>query len=102
MNFIEVRVNLPVSFKEDSGWVVAECPVLDVVTQGRNYEEARQNLGDALQGFIASCLSRKVLEQVLSDCGFAPADPAEVLESPRDYMSINVPMAAPSRSLCHA
>ena len=52
----------------------ASCPILDVWTQGKSKEEARNNLFEALQLWLESCYERGTLEAALKECGFSPAD----------------------------
>jgi predicted RNase H-like HicB family nuclease len=35
--------------ERDDGWYVALCPELDIASQGRSVEEARQNLIEAIE-----------------------------------------------------
>jgi predicted RNase H-like HicB family nuclease len=37
--------------KED-GWYVARCPELNVTSQGKNVEDARANLGEAIELYL--------------------------------------------------
>ncbi len=40
---------------DESGWFVAECPALPgCISQGKTREEARDNILDAIIGYIAS------------------------------------------------
>ncbi|NQT34497.1 type II toxin-antitoxin system HicB family antitoxin [bacterium] len=40
---------------DESGWFVAECPSLPgCISQGKTREEARDNIMDAIKGYIAS------------------------------------------------
>ncbi len=40
---------------DESGWFVAECPALPgCISQGKTREEARDNIQEAIKGYIAS------------------------------------------------
>lgn len=68
--FVKVVVRLPMSVRQEGDWYYAACPDLDVHSQGRTFEEAKHNLTEAVQLFIESCYRRRVLDDVLADCGF--------------------------------
>ncbi len=57
--------------KERDAWVVG-CPEIDLYTQGDTYEEAAENILDALYGWFSACIEHGTLEKVLSDCGLPP------------------------------
>ena len=45
-----LHVNLD---KDEDGWIVAECPVLPgCVTQGKDEEEAMENIKEAIQAWL--------------------------------------------------
>ena len=44
------RVSIIIAREEN--WFVAFCPELDITSQGKNVEEARNNLKEALQLFL--------------------------------------------------
>lgn len=53
----EVRfVNFPVLLESgEDGWILAECPSLPgCMTQGRNEEEALENIKDAIRGWLTA------------------------------------------------
>lgn len=66
MGLIEITVNLPCTFKETGGWVLASCPDLDIHSQGRDAEAAKRALTEALELFVVTCLERGTLEQAIS------------------------------------
>lgn len=45
-------VPLPVVFCNGGKWVQAWCPIVDVASQGRNFEEARKNIEEALDMYF--------------------------------------------------
>ncbi len=51
--------------KEDNDYV-ALCPELDVASQGKTVEEARQNLREAIELFL-ECASEKEVKERLHD-----------------------------------
>jgi predicted RNase H-like HicB family nuclease len=58
--------------KRDGDWYIAQCPPLDLTTQGRTLAEAKANLIEASELFIVSCLERGTLDQALKELGFVP------------------------------
>src|SRR5512137_825224 len=84
-------LNLPVQFRAEAGLVVAEFPSLNVASQGRTRDEATQNLIEAAQLFIESCLGRNRLDDALKELGFVPghfeaAESIEHLQVPVEFM----------------
>lgn len=70
---IKIGFTVPISFTRDEEWIIASCPALDVVTQGKTKDHARANLEDALFLFFESCIERHVLDDMLSDCSLVVA-----------------------------
>lgn len=58
--------------KREGDWYIAYCPPLDLTTQGRTASEAKDNLVEASELFITSCLERQTLDQALKELGFVP------------------------------
>lgn len=49
---MENQITVPfVVFKSPSGskWYIAACPVLDIATQGKTYEDAVKNIKEAIE-----------------------------------------------------
>ena len=61
---------LPYSMKEEGGWIIASCDVLDVHSQGKTEEEALADLREATQLFLETCLEMDTLDQVIKSCRF--------------------------------
>ncbi len=61
---------LEVTVSKTEGWYLASCDDLDVHSQGKTEKKATENLQEALQLFLNSCIERGVLNQVLIDAGF--------------------------------
>ena len=78
--------------RQRGGWYVAYCPPLDLTTQGKTKEEAKQNLVEASQLFIISCLERGTLEQALKELGFVPLRDAPVQTLPPGTFQFPVPI----------
>ncbi len=66
--FIDVRVR-GVLRKEGRVWV-AGFPRLDVYSQGRTEEEAKENASEALRLWVESCLDRGTLGDALRELGW--------------------------------
>ncbi len=64
------RIALPVTeaevWREDDVYV-AHWPTLDVYSQGDTSEEAAENLAEAIQLFVASCVERGTLGAVIDE-----------------------------------
>ena len=107
---VQMTLKVPVEIKKRGKWFIANCPVLDVVTQGEDIEKAKKNLGHAITLFLVSCFERGTLEEVLSQCGFKPSLRATQL-SPRkpmkreEYLDVPIPFLvnhAKGSAGCHA
>jgi len=59
-----IRVGFWIEKAEEGGYVSC-CPPLGVYSQGETLKEARENIIEASQLFIESCVERGVLESVL-------------------------------------
>nr|MBS0020392.1 type II toxin-antitoxin system HicB family antitoxin [Gammaproteobacteria bacterium] len=84
---LPVELGLVVTIKKEGGWYISSSPALDVHSQGRTQKEALDNLKEALELFVESCLERGVLDRVLKDCGFRPGTEPKKEE---EVMVINV------------
>ncbi|MFZ2398556.1 MAG: hypothetical protein WA096_05795 [Smithella sp.] len=68
--FVQFTMQIPVQIKKKGHWFIANCQVLDVVTQGKTLDQAKRNLIDALTLFLSSCYERGTLDSVMRSCGF--------------------------------
>ncbi len=89
----EIRVtfnlHLPMEIKKKGKWFIANCPIVDVCTQGATDEQARRNLADALILFFMSCYERGTLDAVLRSCGFYPASMNDEIHDSANYTPDN-------------
>ncbi|MDM7994722.1 MAG: type II toxin-antitoxin system HicB family antitoxin [Acidobacteriota bacterium] len=69
---IQTQFQLYGQIKKKGNWFIACCPPLDLSTQGRTFEEAKNNLIEAAQLFLISCLERGTLDLALKELGFVP------------------------------
>jgi predicted RNase H-like HicB family nuclease len=67
---IQAEFHLFGQIKKRGEWFIANCPPLDLTTQGHTLQEARKNLIEAAELFIISCLERGTLDQALRELGF--------------------------------
>jgi len=105
---VQMNFELPIKLTKRKNWIVAYCPVLDVVSQGSTERKAKKNLIEALTGFIESCLEHGTLEEVLKNCGFKFANKVTVKNSAptkdEQYVKVPIPLIieqTPHNS-CHA
>lgn len=100
---IQFEAKLPETFKrdEETGYIIACCPILDVITQGSNEAEARRNLSEAVFLFFISCYEHGTLDEVLKECGFSPLNPPQTEPStePDSETTIGVQIPFFSREL---
>ncbi|MBQ7618404.1 MAG: type II toxin-antitoxin system HicB family antitoxin [Desulfovibrio sp.] len=68
---IDVKVEfLPPDEKEGRECWVAVCPEINLATQGDSFEEATQNIREAMYEWLRFCLEYGTLEAALVECGF--------------------------------
>ena len=91
-NGLQLRLELFGTVKRQGNWYVAHCPPLDITTQGRTEREAKQNLQEASELFLTSCLERGTLDQALRELGWIPAK-----SKARPRKSFPMPVAVPFR-----
>jgi predicted RNase H-like HicB family nuclease len=101
---IQFEAKLPAQFRKDeeTGQIIACCPILDVITQGPNEQEAKTNLVEALNLFFISCYEHGTLDEVMKECGFAafagPQIPA--FEQPTDdLVDVLIPFFSPDQKM---
>ena len=93
-NKIRFELAVPAEVRKDGDHYVSFCPALDVYSQGPSEEAALDNLAEALQLFVESCLARGTLDRVLKDCGFEPDANPEPMD---DRHLIHVPLSLVTR-----
>jgi hypothetical protein len=64
-----VRYRGFVKHSDTTGLFLSWCPMLDIKSQGRTSEEAREALDDSVRLFVVHCFRRGILEEVLKECG---------------------------------
>ena len=103
-NCIQFRVSMPFEIEQDGDAYVSSCPPLDVFSQGDTEKEAMENLVEAINLFLESCIRRQTLEKVLSDRGFEmvkePNRPQ--LQYSEDEHSIDIPISLVSHGQAYA
>jgi len=90
---LQFELKVPAEIFKDGSVYVSCCPVFDVYSQGNTEEEAKNNLVEALTGFLITCYEMGTLSEVLRESGFAPADKS-ILDEPDDQAVnfIDVPL----------
>ena len=81
---------LEVHFRPEGDHWLGLCPSLDIGTQAPTYNEAQENLKEAILLFFESCLRRGTLEQVLKESGFEPVQIKQV----QNYAAESIPYPA--------
>ena len=66
----EYRVAVPVNIFNEDGQFVAYCPVLDLSTSGRTFEQAQERFQEALHMFIEDLVEQGTLGEVLQSHGW--------------------------------
>lgn len=99
---IQARFDLYGIMKRDGAWYVASCPPLDIATQGKTAAEARENLVEAAQVFLASCIERGTLDQALKELGFIPMGKQRSMPRGAFPLAIPVPFSFDKTVECRA
>jgi predicted RNase H-like HicB family nuclease len=71
---MELRGDLPFELAKEGAWIVANCPVLNVASQGKTAKAAERNLRGAMHIFLRDCLESGTLEQVFRDAGLVQVE----------------------------
>lgn len=64
------RVAVPVNIFKEGGQFVAHCPVLDLSTSGRTFEQVQERFQEALEMFIEDLTEQGTLDEVLRSHGW--------------------------------
>ncbi|MBW2100932.1 MAG: type II toxin-antitoxin system HicB family antitoxin [Deltaproteobacteria bacterium] len=103
---IKFEIKVPFKIFPENEEFVSYCPTLDVSSQGSTPEEAKENLIEALTGFIITCYEMGTLSAVLKECGFThkPATHIAEYEDNEDFLDIPLPFIIdnPNNHECHA
>lgn len=66
----EIGFNLPVSFIQEDGQVVAYTPALDISTSGKNEAEAKERFSELVNLFFADLIENNTVDAVLTELGW--------------------------------
>lgn len=66
----QLELNLPVSFIEEDGKVVAYTPALDISTAGKDESEAKQRFGELVAIFFKDLIENNTVDEVLTELGW--------------------------------
>jgi predicted RNase H-like HicB family nuclease len=71
---ISLEVHLQAFVRRDTSrrWI-ATCPMVGVVSQGRDADDAQKCLREAVELWFESCVERGVLDQALREANFRPS-----------------------------
>jgi hypothetical protein len=90
-----LELNLPVSFIQEGGKVVAYTPALDISTSGKDEAEAKRRFGEIVAIFFKDLIENGTVDAVLSDLGWHKG---KVAWNPpvisQDLISVRVPAVA--------
>lgn len=64
------EISFTTQIKKEGDMFVAYSPELDVSSCGFSIDEARENLKDAVRGFLESAKDRGVLREILEESGY--------------------------------
>lgn len=67
----QIEFNLPVSFIQEDGNVVAYTPALDISTSGKDEHEAKQRFSELVNIFFKDLVENNNLSAVLSELGWS-------------------------------
>jgi predicted RNase H-like HicB family nuclease len=64
-----MKIPLPIILMKEDGWFVAECPLLDISTQGKTEEETKENMEDLINEYLRDPDTPKpkaILQKIMS------------------------------------
>jgi predicted RNase H-like HicB family nuclease len=88
------EVQAPIKIFQEDDIFISHCPVFDVSSQGNTKDEAKQNIIEALTGFLITCYEMGTLSGVLKECGFKPGklqDCSGLNEEDMNFIDIPLP-----------
>jgi predicted RNase H-like HicB family nuclease len=91
---IHFEVQVPIKIFREDDLFISHCPVFDVSSQGTTQDEAKQNIIEALTGFLITCYEMGTLSEVLKECGFKPGklqDSSGLCEDDMSFIDIPLP-----------
>ena len=79
LDTVEITLCLICTVKREgrNRWV-AGCPKLDVYSQGKSAQEAKNSLEEAITLWVEDCIERGTLEQALQEVGFHKVHPTSL------------------------
>jgi predicted RNase H-like HicB family nuclease/predicted RNA binding protein YcfA (HicA-like mRNA interferase family) len=84
---IDFNLNCTVKRDAKDRWVTG-CPALDLFSQGRTEEEAKQCLKEAIELWVEDCLERGTLEAALREVGFHKVHPGAAFDPQAEHISL--------------
>jgi predicted RNase H-like HicB family nuclease len=93
----KVSVELPVTFIEEGGSVVAYTPALDLSTAGKNLEEAKEMFNEAVQIFFDDLIESNTVDEVLAPLGWTRETESAQWQPPKfsqESVGVRIPVAA--------
>ena len=91
---IAVLIRLSAFLRQADGNWESSCPTLDVYSQGGSAEEAKDNLREAVELWVDSCLERNTLSDALRELGWHRVSPGAELPSDTDTIRVLTPEEA--------
>jgi predicted RNase H-like HicB family nuclease len=92
---VTINIKVPADIYKDGQVFVASCPRFGVITQGVSFEEAKNNLFEAMTLFIETCLEMGTLEEVLRESGFKLTHtPEDVQDNCPEHIELSFPFLA--------
>ena len=65
-----MNLKMTIETWKKGSWYIAKCPELDFVSQGKNPEEAKQNLLEVVEIQFEEMNEMGTLEEYLQECGY--------------------------------
>lgn len=89
---LEIAYTLEVAYRHDkeTGEYVGWCPSLRLYSQGETEEEVGEALKSSILTYLRHCYSRRILDQILNERGFAPSNDTESTDSEKKCDSIEI------------
>ena len=68
------RISLTAVIQRSEKYFVAQCPELDVVSQGKTVEEARSNIAEAVELFLETASAAELKQRLHKEIYISPLE----------------------------
>jgi len=94
-----MNIKIPAIIHKEGDVFVSECQVLNIVSQGNDAKEAKNNLVEAVGLFFFTCFEMGTFDQVMKECGITPRHGFDIVtDNGSEQLDICVPFIAAQKN----